>query len=511
MGKPTGFMEHARQDAPKRPVEERVADYQEEEQALAAPDLEVQASRCMDCGIPYCHALGCPLSNRIPEFNDMVHRKQWQRALAILEAGNNFPEITGRVCPAPCEAACSLSINAKPVTVRQIELALVERGWREGWILPQPPARKTGRRAAIIGSGPAGLAAAQQLARAGHDVVVFEKSPRPGGILRYGIPDFKLEKWVLDRRIEQLQTEGVAFETGVEVGADISFQYLRKKFQAICIAAGARAPRDLVIPGRGYEGIHFAMDYLVQQNRRNAGETLPHAEEIIARNKDVVVVGGGDTGSDCVGTARRQGARSITQIELLPEPPAERAADNPWPTWPIILRTSTSHEEGCTRLWSILTKEFLGLGVKVRGLRCVRIHWSAADESGLATLARPQAVPWPAASPPGTATGRAVADWQAGRRTFKEAPGTEFELKADLVLLALGFLHVEHGPVVEQLGLATDEGGNLVVDANFQTSAPGVFAAGDTVAGASLVVRAIAQGRQMAAAVDAFLRRLPQT
>jgi len=478
MGKPTGFMEFPRQDPPNRPVEERVRDYREVEEALSQADLEIQACRCMDCGIPYCHAFGCPLANRIPEFNDLLARKQWKRALALLHATNNFPEVTGRICPALCEAACSLSINSKPVTIRQIELALVERGWREGWIVPQPPARKTGRRAAVIGSGPAGLAAAQQLARAGHDVVVFEKHQRPGGILRYGIPDFKLEKSVLDRRLAQMQAEGVAFETGVEAGKDVSVQYLRRKFDAICIAAGARTPRDLTIPGRGFEGIHFAMTYLVQQNRRNEGETVPYAEEIFAKDKDVVVVGGGDTGADCVGTARRQGARSITQIELLPEPPRERACDNPWPTWPLILRTSSSHEEGCTRMWSVLTKEFLGRGVRVRGMKCVRIEWSEPDASG--------------------------------RRTFKEVPDSAFELKADLVLLALGFVHVEHGPIVEELGLSTDERGNLVVDANYQTNVPGVFAAGDSVAGASLVVRAVAQGRQMAAAVDAFLRAIAE-
>jgi len=479
MGKPTGFMEFPRQDPSNRPVEERVQDYREVEEALTAAELEIQACRCMDCGIPYCHSFGCPLANRIPEFNDLLYRKQWKKALALLHATNNFPEVTGRICPAPCEAACSLSINSKPVTIRQIELALVERGWREGWIAPQPPARKTGRRVAVIGSGPAGLAAAQQLARAGHEMVVFEKHARPGGILRYGIPDFKLEKSVLDRRLAQMQAEGVAFETGVEAGKDVSVQYLRRKFDALCIAAGARTPRDLTIPGRGFEGIRFAMEYLVQQNRRNAGETISYAEEILAKDKDVVVVGGGDTGADCVGTARRQGARSITQIELLPEPPPQRSCDNPWPTWPLVLRTSSSHEEGCTRIWSVLTKEFLGRGVKVRGLKCVRIEWSEPDASG--------------------------------RRTFKEVAGSAFDLKADLVLLALGFVHVEHGPIVEELGLSTDERGNLVVDADFMTNVPGVFSAGDSVAGASLVVRAISQGRQMAAAVDKFLRALPQT
>jgi len=474
MGKPSGFLEFARQDPPKRPVAERIADSREVEQALAPDALRDQACRCMDCGIPYCHAFGCPLANRIPEFNEMVHRGEWRRALDLLHATNNFPEVTGRACPAPCEAACSLSINQKAVTIRQVEAQIVERGWREGWIRPQPPLSRTGRRVAVVGSGPAGLAAAQQLARAGHDVVVFEKADRPGGILRYGIPDFKLEKWVLDRRLDQMRAEGVVFETGVEIGADIAPRYLRRKFDAVCITAGARVPRDLTVPGRGYEGIHFAMPFLSQQNRRSAGHTILHAEEVLAAGKDVVVIGGGDTGADCVGTARRQKARSLTQIELLPEPPKDRPADNPWPTWPQILRTSSSHEEGCVRLWSVLTKEFLGREVRVRGLRAVRIQWSDPDASG--------------------------------RRTFKEIPGTEFELKADLVLLALGFVHVEHGPIVEDLDLRTDERGNLLVDANFMTTAEGVFSAGDAVAGASLVVRAIAQGRRMAAAVDAWLR-----
>jgi glutamate synthase (NADPH) small chain len=475
MGKPTGFMEHAREDPKKRPVAERVADFKEVEQLLSADTLEVQAARCMDCGIPYCHSFGCPLGNRIPEFNDMVFRKQWRRALALLQSTNNFPEVTGRICPAPCEAACSLSINQKAVTIRELELAIVERGWQEGWIKPEPAPRRTGRRVAIVGSGPAGLAAAQQLARAGHDVVVYEKSRRPGGILRYGIPDFKLDKSVLDRRLGQLEAEGVTFETGVDVGTDISARYLRQRFNAIAITAGARVPRDLSIAGRGLEGIHFAMEYLSQQNRRNAGETFKHSEEILAKGKDVVVIGGGDTGADCVGTARRQGAKSITQIELLPEPPIERPVDNPWPTWPAILRTSSSHEEGCTRLWSIATKEFTGTETHVRSLKCARLEWSLPDSSG--------------------------------RRAFKPIPGTDFDLKADLVLLALGFLHIEHGPIVEELGLKTDDRGNLVADRAFQTNVPGVFAAGDSVAGASLVVRAIAQGRQMAAAVDEYLSR----
>ncbi len=473
MGEPTGFLQHVRQDPPKRPVEERVGDWREIARPLAPDHLKTQAARCMDCGIPFCHAFGCPVANRVPEFNDLVYRGHWRAALEVLHETNNFPEITGRVCPAPCEAACTLAINAEPVTIRQIELQLVERGWREGWITPEPPAERTGRRVAVIGSGPAGLAAAQALARAGHEVVVFEKADRVGGILRYGIPDFKLEKWVLDRRLEQMRAEGVAFETGVTVGVDISYKYLRQKFGAVVLAIGAEVPRDLKVPGRGYEGIHVAMDYLIQQNRRNAGDTVPHDEAIVARGKDVVVIGGGDTGSDCVGTARRQGARSITQIELLPEPPTDRTPANPWPTWPQTLRASTSHEEGCTRLWSVLTKAFLGTGVRVRGLRAVQIAWSEPEGGS--------------------------------RPTFEEVPGSEFERPAQLVLLAMGFVHAEPGPLVADAGLALDGRGNLKVDARYATSEPGVFACADCTTGASLVVRAITHGRQAARAVDDWL------
>jgi NAD(P)H-dependent glutamate synthase small subunit len=478
MGKPGGSLEHDRRAPPKRPVEERIRDWREIEGALPPDQLERQAGRCADCGIPFCHAFGCPVANRIPEVNDAICRGQWRRALDLLHSTNNFPEITGRVCPAPCEAACTLAVCAEGVTIRQIELAVVERGFQEGWIVPQRPLKRTGKRVAVIGSGPAGLAAAQQLARAGHDVTVFEKSPAVGGILRYGIPDFKLEKWVLDRRLDQMRAEGVRFETSVEVGLDLSARYLRRTFDAILIAAGAAVPRDLKVLGRGLEGIHFAMPYLVQQNRRNAGEAVPHDEEVLARDRDVVVLGGGDTGSDCVGTARRQGARSITQIELLPEPPAWRAADNPWPAWPNILRTSTSHEEGCTRLWSVLAKEFLGVGVRVRGLRCARLRWSGPDADG--------------------------------KRTYEEVPDSTFDVKADLVLLALGFVGTEHGPLVRDLGLPTGPRGSLAVDEAYRTSAEGVFAAGDAMAGPSLVVRAIAHGRAAAEAMDRYLRQQPQ-
>ena len=475
MGKPTGFLEFVRQNAPKRPVAQRVEDWREVEGRLPEVTLREQAARCMDCGIPFCHSYGCPLANRIPEFNEMVYRGDWDRALEFLHATNNFPEITGRVCPAPCEAACTLSIGAEPVTIRQVELAVVERGWREGLIQAEPPERRTGRRVAVVGSGPAGLAAAQQLARAGHETVVFEKNPHPGGILRYGIPDFKLEKWVLDRRLDQMRAEGVAFETGVDVGDDVSMRYLASKFDAVLLAVGAEQPRDLTVPGRGLEGIHFAMDFLVQQNRRVAGEEVPDEGAIWADGRKVVVIGGGDTGSDCVGTARRQGATEITQIELLPEPPAERPAACPWPTWPTIKRTSSSHEEGCERLWSVLTKEFIGHGgIDVHALRCVRINWSDPDA--------------------------------LGKRTFGEVPDSEFQLEADLVLLALGFVHVRHGPMVASAGLATDDRGNLRVDERGMTSHEGVFAASDCVHGASLVVRAIDAGRRVAAHVDAYVR-----
>ncbi|MHC4479397.1 MAG: glutamate synthase subunit beta [Planctomycetota bacterium] len=477
MAKATGFLEHERKDAPKRSVEERIRDHREIEQPLPPEELTAQAVRCMDCGVPFCHAVGCPLGNVVPEWNEMVYRGRWREALELLHSTNNFPEITGRVCPAPCEAACTLAINQEPVTIRQIELQVCERGWEEGWIRPRPAAARTGRRAAVVGSGPAALVAAQQLVRAGHEVVVFEKADKPGGILRYGIPDFKLEKWVLERRLDQMRQEGVAFETSVNVGADISARYLLRTFDAVFLALGCRAPRDIDVPGRGLEGIHFAMPFLTQQNRRNAGEVIPADESISAEARDVVVIGGGDTGADCVGTARRQGARRICQIELFPEPPPARQPDNPWPTWPQVLRSGSSHEEGCERLWSVQTEEFLGREGRVCGLRCVRLNWSEPD--------------------------------QAGRRAFEEVPGSGFELKAELVLLALGFVHAEHGALVEELGLDVGPRGHVAADERFCTNVPGVFAAGDCVSGASLVVRAFALGRQAAEAVDRYLRAQP--
>ncbi|MBM4032219.1 MAG: glutamate synthase subunit beta [Planctomycetes bacterium] len=490
MGKPTGFLQFERQDPPKRPVEERVHDYQEIEERLPVRALETQAARCMDCGVPFCHSFGCPVRNLIPDFNDMVYKRQWQRALDLLHATNNLPEVTGRVCPAPCEAACTLAINQPPVSIKQIELQIIERGFERGWVQPEPAPVKSGKKVAIIGSGPTGLAAAQQLARQGHEVVVFEKADRVGGILRYGIPDFKLEKWVIDRRLEQLRAEGVVFETNVEAGLDVSPRYLRRTFDAILIAAGARVPRDLKIPGRDLDGVHFAMRYLTQQNRRNAekdtrcllceapggpfrqktaGVFFRDGDDAIhAAGKNVVVIGGGDTGADCIGTARRQGAKEIVQIELLPEPPRDRPSDNPWPTWPRTIRSSTSHEEGCERLWSIGAKEFIGEDGRLTGLRCVKLEW--ADGS------------------------------------FSEVPGSEFTIKAELALLAMGFIRVEHGPLIEHFGLEVSDRGALKVGANHMTTAPGVFAAGDSVLGASLVVRAIALGREAAAAIGRFLR-----
>ncbi len=475
MGKITGFIEYTREDAPKRPVAERIRDFREIEQLLPEDRLRRQAARCMDCGVPYCHTFGCPLHNRIPDWNDMVWRGQWRRALDLLHATNNLPEVTGRICPATCEASCTLGINAPAVSIRQIELQIVERGWREGWIVPQPAPRRTGKRAVVVGSGPAGLAAAQQLARAGHSVVVYEKADRAGGILRYGIPDFKLEKWVLDRRIAQMEAEGVIFETRVDAGRDVSVNYLRRTFDAVVVAAGSRVPRDVVLPGRDLGGVHMAMDFLTAQNHRVAGDILPPAADISAAGRTVVVVGGGDTGADCVGTARRQGAASITQVEILPEPPKERSIDNPWPAWPQILRTGTSHDEGCTRMWGISTKEILGDDAgRVRTLRCVRVEWGPADA--------------------------------AGRRSFKEVPGSEFELKADLVVFAMGFVHTEHSALVTDFGLELNPGACLLTDADLMTSAPGVFAAGDCVLGARLIVTAIDQGRRAAAAADRYLR-----
>jgi glutamate synthase (NADPH/NADH) small chain len=471
---PTGFIEFPRIEVGHRPVNERIRDWHEIDMPLMEETLGQQAARCMDCGIPFCHGAGCPVKNRIPEFNDLVYRGLWQAAATNLHSTNNFPEITGRVCPAPCEAACTLSINASPVTIEHIEYQIAERAFREGWVKPLRPAYRTGRKVAIIGSGPAGLAAAQQLSRAGHDVVVFEKDDRIGGLLRYGIPDFKLEKQVIDRRLEQMVAEGTKFEPGVLVGKDISGRYLRRIFDAICLTMGAGEARPLKVPGGDLPGVHFAMDFLAQQNRRVAGERITTAGPgaIYAKDKHVVVIGGGDTGSDCVGTSIRQGARSVRQFELLPKPPEGKNPETPWPFWPKIMRTSSSHEEGCERRWSVLTKDLApGPNLSVAELHACEIDWVRGDKG-----------------------------WE-----MKERPGTDFTVPADLVLLAMGFLHVVHDGLVNQLGLQLDGRGNVQVR-DFMTSEVGIFAAGDTTRGASLVVHAIYEGRQAAAAIDKWLK-----
>ena len=472
MGEVRGFLKHNRQEVGHRAVKERVHDYNEIELPLSPEAIRQQAGRCMDCGIPFCHGSGCPVFNSIPDFNDLVYRGQWEQACRELHSTNNFPEVTGRVCPAPCEASCTLSISDKPVLIRHIEYQIVEKGFEEGWVKPLPALKKTGKRVAVVGSGPAGLAAAQQLARAGHDVTVFEKDDRAGGMMRYGIPDFKLAKHIIDRRLQQLSGEGVAFQTGVDVGRDISAHYLHKMFDAVCLTMGARAPRDLPVPGRDSGNVMFAMDFLTAQNKANGGEQLI-APMVTARDKVVVVIGGGDTGSDCVGTSRRHGAKKIYQFEILPQPPETRPVDNPWPTWPRIMRTSSSQEEGCERRWSITTKSFTGNSSGVKELHACEVEWVKQPNGG----------------------------WK-----IKDVPGTEFVLPVDLVLLALGFVHVEHEGLVQDLGLQLDAKGNVIAD-NFQTSEPWVFAAGDTVSGASLVVRAIESGRLAAAAMDRWLHQ----
>jgi glutamate synthase (NADPH) small chain len=467
MAKSTGFIEFRRLEPVKRNKAERIKDYREIEIMLAEDKLNQQAARCMDCGVPHCHAFGCPVQNRIPDWNEMVYRKQWRRALDLLQSTDNFPEFTGRVCPAPCEAACTLMIQQQPVTIRHIELQIVERGWQEGWMQPYKPFAATGKRVAVVGSGPSGLAAAQQMARQGHEVIVFERQDRIGGILRYGIPDFKLEKWIIDRRLEQLKAEGVIFETNVNAGVDLSLRYMQRSFDAMVLTMGATQARELNIPGRPLSGIHRAMDFLTSQNKQLAGGVQA---DITAFDRRVVVIGGGDTGSDCVGTSIRQGAKQVTQIELLAKPPVERSAKNPWPTWPQILRTSSSQEEGCERLWSLASKEFVGRDNQVSGLKTMELEWLGG--------------------------------------VCHEKAGTENVLAADLVLLAMGFVHVEHGPMVQDAELCLDSRGNIIVDENHMTCVPGIFAAGDAVLGASLVVRAIHQGRRAAEGVGRYLAHL---
>lgn len=474
MGKPDGFLEYERSLSPKRPVQERLKDYREIPKPLSGEEIQKQGARCMDCGIPFCHAVGCPISNLIPEWNDAVYRGQWHEAFERLSLTNNLPEVTGRVCPAPCEAACTLAINVAPVTIEQLELSIIEKAFAEGWVKPQPPAKETGKKIAVVGSGPAGLAAAQQLRRAGHTVTLFERSSRIGGLLRFGIPDFKLEKWVLDRRIEQMKAEGVRFEVNTEVGVKISAKDLKKNFDVVLLTMGAGTPRDLKVPGRELSGVHFAMDFLTLSNKAVSGEVKP-GELISAKGKTVLVIGGGDTGSDCVGTSNRQGAKKVYQFEILPKPREWKESSNPvWPDWPTILRTSTSHEEGCERDWAITTKEFKGKDGKVHEVHCMRVEWTM--------------------------------DQATGQYAMKEVPGSAFVLQADLVLLAMGFVHVEHAKFLTELGVPFDTRGNIQTNGHYATPVPGVFAAGDAVRGASLVVWAIHQGRQAAQAINASLK-----
>ena len=470
MGKLGGFIEFHRRLPPRRPVEERVHDYREVYLPWAVESIREQAARCMDCGIPFCHH-GCPLGNLIPEWNDLVWRNDWETAIQRLHATNNFPEFTGRLCPAPCEPACVLSINDDPVTIKQVEVSIIDRAFEEGWVRAAPPAHRTGKRVAVIGSGPAGLACAQQLNRAGHQVTVYEKDDRIGGLLRYGIPDFKLEKWIVDRRIDLLSAEGVAFETGYDVGVDITGAELRTHFDAVVLAMGAGQPRDLPVPGRELDGVHFAMEYLPQQNRRVAGEHIPEPETITARGKRVIILGGGDTGADCLGNVHREGCASVHQFELLPAPPADRAPDNPWPQWSVIMRSSSAHEEGGIRDYSISTTGLSGSNGRVERLHAVRVEMVRSD----------------------------------GRMRFEPVAGSDFTMDADLVLLAMGFLGPVRPGVVEELGVDIDGRGNIVTDADYQTSVPGVFAAGDARRGQSLIVWAIAEGRQAARGCDRVL------
>jgi glutamate synthase (NADPH/NADH) small chain len=470
MGKITGFLELQRIAEAAQPTGERVRHYREFILALKDDEAARQGARCMDCGIPFCQT-GCPIHNVIPDWNDLVYRHQWQRALEVLHTTNNFPEFTGRVCPAPCEASCVLNINNDPVGIKSIEHFIIDKGWEEGWVLPSPPEAKSGRRVAVVGSGPAGMACAQQLARAGHDVVLFEKADRIGGLLRYGIPDFKMEKHLIDRRMAQMSLEGVEFRPNAHVGRDIPAQQLLDEFDAIVLTGGAEAPRDLDVPGRHLAGVHFAMEFLPQQNKVVAGDVVP--DQIMATGKNVVIIGGGDTGSDCVGTSNRHGAASITQFELLPQPPESENKPLVWPNWPIKLRTSSSHEEGCDRDWSVTTKRFEGRDGKVEKLIAARVEWQREGN---------------------------------GPPKMVEIPGSEFELKADLVLFAMGFVGPVQAGLLEELGVARDARSNVKADTDsYQTSVPKVFAAGDVRRGQSLVVWAIREGRQAARAVDEFL------
>ncbi|MCB0686241.1 MAG: glutamate synthase subunit beta [Saprospiraceae bacterium] len=472
MGDPKGFLKATRELPKSRPPKERIDDYREIYLPFPVEKTVVQASRCMDCGIPFCHN-GCPLGNIIPEFNDAVYREDWQLAYEILSSTNNFPEFTGRICPAPCETACVLGINQPAVAIEHIEKSIIEQAFERGLVKAYPPSERTGKRVAVIGSGPSGLAAAAQLNKAGHTVTVFERKDRIGGLLRYGIPDFKLEKHVIDRRIAVMEAEGVKFQTNANVGENISVESLQEEFDAICLCGGSTIPRDLKIPGRELKGIYFAMEFLEQSNRRIAGESINPDEVLMATGKNVIVIGGGDTGSDCVGTSNRHRAESITQIELLSKPPDGRAEETPWPQWPMMLRTSSSHEEGADRHWAVLTKSFHGDDQgNVKSLKVVDIEWTR--------------------------------DQLTGRSGFAEVEGTERDLPCDLALLAIGYLHPQHTGLLDLLGVEYDERGNVRTQ-NYQTSIENVFSAGDMRRGQSLVVWAISEGREAARAIDTYL------
>ena len=471
MAKPTGFKEFARVIPERRPVQERKADYREFYRRWTENQAKDQGARCMDCGVPFCH-MGCPLGNLIPDFNHQVYLGDWQQALKVLLSTNNFPEFTGRICPAPCEASCVLSINSDPVTIEYIEKEISERGFEQGWIKAEPPSQRTGKKVAVVGSGPAGLAAAQQLNRAGHSVTVFERDDYIGGLLMLGIPDFKLSKDVVRRRVDLMAQEGVTFKTGVDVGVNYSVDELLSQFDAVCLTGGSTYARDLPVPGRELWGIHLAMDYLPQQNRIQAGESIAPEQRITAEGKRVVILGGGDTGADCLGTAHRQGAELVSQFELLPEPPKERGGNNPWPQWPNILRFSGAHEEGGIRDYDILTKSFSGSNGRVERLHAVRVEWTPGEN---------------------------------GRYNMEEVAGSEFEVQADLVLLAMGFLHPQHEGMLTQLGVELDARGNVKIDKDRMTNIPGIFAGGDMARGQSLVVWAIAEGREAARSMDLYL------
>ncbi len=474
MGDPKGFLKIKKKPAGNRPIHERTDDYSEVEQVLNSEDRQLQASRCMDCGIPFCH-WSCPVDNLIPEWNDLLYRGDWKGASERLHYTNNFPEFTGRICPAPCEHSCVLNIDGDAVTIRENEVAIVEKAFVEGYIKPNPPKVRTGKKVAIIGSGPAGMAAADQLNRAGHTVTLFEKDRKAGGLLRYGIPDFKLNKHTIDRRLKILMAEGIEVKTKTEIGNDIPGKTLLEQFDALCLAIGAMHPRDLDIAGRELDGIHFAMDYLTQQNKVNDGAYVAYDNRITAENRHVLVIGGGDTGSDCVGTAVRQGAKSVTQIEILPKPPEQRSGDNPWPYYANTLKTSTSHEEGCKRRWSLTTLKFLGVQQRVTHAEVQEVSWEQVN----------------------------------GNQQMKKVPGTTEKIEADLILLAMGFVHPVYEGVLAELDISLNGRKNIDIDHSMATSVKKVFAAGDAASGASLVVTAIASGRRVAKKIDEFLMNKP--